>query len=114
MLGLNRTNTQYTITAYYYEFIGVKNNIQQVSPIPKKFKCNYMANSEVEKLTTTYGLPLTSITIETVSSIKFKENDKIVINGVAKLIKEQVIENNSLSGKYTNRPSSFTKLLVLQ
>lgn len=114
MLGLNRTKTRYTITAYYYEFIGLKGNTQVFADIPKKFKCSFGLSSTIERIGKNQGQSLRGMSIETDSSINFKENDKIVINGMTMLVKSQLIENDPFSGKYTNKPRTFIKYLELQ
>ena len=113
MLGLHKNKTLYTITAYYYKRKTSQNNTQQWEDIPLKFKCNYATSEDISRLAVNQGIPTTSVSLETVSSINFKKGDKVVINGATFLVNTQVIQNNPLSAMFTNNPSDITKFIVL-
>lgn len=114
MLGLNKESTLYTIKAYYYEYVNNSANVQHWKATPKKFYCNYASTKDTERITSTQGLEVTHVTLETNSSINFKRNDKIVLNGLTVLVKEQVLENNPLTAQFTNKPKNYTKFIILE
>ena len=114
MLGLNKSRTLETITAYWYQYEGNTSNVQNWKETPKTFKCNYASTQDIDRISMNQGKPLIHMTVQTKSSIPFKQNDKVVINGVTLLIKQIIIDNNPLSGMYTNKPKVFDKFLVLE
>ena len=114
MLGLNRKRTLYTITAIHYKFKGVEANIQTWEVEGHKFKCNYSTQVYAQTITSTQGTPKPSLSIETASAIDFRINDKVSINGQTYLVKDVSIVVDYMSGKYTNKPRDFIKLLTLE
>lgn len=113
MLGLNKPKTEYTVTAYWYEYTGNAGNVQNFSPVGKKFKCRYASNHEIQKVNTMQGLSTTQVVIQTNSKLPFKENDKVVLNGLEVLIKTISIVNDPLTARYTNNPMLYDKQLTL-
>ena len=114
MLGLNKKRTLYTITALYYEKVKSETNMQQWNSTPLKFKCNYATSDDISRLALNQGVPVTSVSLETDSPISFKKGDKIIINGATFLVHTQVIQNNPLSGMFTNKPTDVVKFIILQ
>ena len=114
MLGLNKSRTLETINAYWYKYIDNSSNVQNWSETPKTFKCHYASTQDIDRISLNQGKPLLHLTVQTQSSIPFAQNDKIVLNGVTLLVKQVIIDNNPLSGKYTNKPRLFSKFLVLE
>ena len=114
MLGLNKSRTLETITAYWYKYKDSNNNIQCWEETPKAFKCSYATSQDIDRLAMNQGMPVLHMTVQTKSALPFSQNDKVVINGTTLLIKQVVIENNPLSGMYTNKPVLIDKFLVLE
>ena len=114
MLGLNKSRTLETITAYWYKYKDNTSNVQNWEETPKAFKCNYATTQDIDRISLNQGKPLLHMTVQTKSALPFKQNDKVVINGATLLIKQVVIENNPLSGMYTNRPTLVDKFLILE
>lgn len=114
MLGLNKSRTLETITAYWYKYKDNQSSVQNWEETPKTFKCNYATTQDIDRISMNQGKPIIHMTVHTKSSLPFKQNDKVVINGLTLLVKQVVMDNNPLSGKYTNKPKLFDKFLVLE
>ena len=114
MLGLNKSRTLETITAYWYRYKDNQSNVQNWEETPKAFKCSYATSQDIDRISMNQGMPLLHMTVQTKSALHFKQNDKVVINGTALLIIQVIIENNPLSGMYTNKPVLVDKFLVLE
>ena len=114
MLGLNRGRTDYTITATHYKFKGVEANIQTWEAEGHKFKCKFSSQVYVQTVSSNQGIPKPSMSIETASAIDFKINDKVSINGQTYLVKDISLVVDPFSGKYTNVPQDYIKMITLQ
>ena len=115
MLNLNRTRTEYRVRMYWFKCTGSKNGVMSFSPEGKPFGCSFKISQDASYIGEGQGLIYSNLQLETTADYPFKKNDKIRYLKHDYIVKNVVIDPNSVSGSdYTNKPSSIVKYVEIE